>query len=321
MTVSARKISHLIATLALALALCTGVSSCGSSRHAVSAKEAASHTKPDNKHKAPQRRTEQSKSHISVDENSLHPLTARLLKEADKWLGTPYAWGGNDRNGVDCSGFVTQVYLRALEISLPRTSERQMQYCVPIAKKDLIPGDLVFFTVRGGNRVGHVGIYIGNGEMVHASSSKGVVVTPLSNPYFVSNYYSSGRIERYIALLDSKKGDRQVKPVPSPAKPQSPSIAKAEKNESSTATTKAGSKVSSRTGTAAKRTRGTAEKHAAKQSATVPLKQNDGFATPMPSQVFVSKNNVNTPSAPQPVKLPAPVAEEDDDETDSEFFD
>lgn len=136
-----------------------------------------------------------------VNSMTLSEPSVRLIKEAESWLGTPYAWGGNDSSGVDCSGLVLQVFLRSLDISLPRTSEQQMLYCQHLERCDLEPGDLVFFTVRGGDKVGHVGIYVGDGNMIHASSSKGVTVTPLETPYFVQNLHSYGRVERYYALV------------------------------------------------------------------------------------------------------------------------
>ena len=317
MPVSIRKFSHLLAICTACLMLATGVSSCGSSRQVASASTTTSHGKSKSTRKAPERHSKQPRAHISTDNPALNPVTLQLLKEADEWLGTPYAWGGNDRKGVDCSGFVTQVYLRSLEISLPRTSERQMQYCVPIEKKDLIPGDLVFFTVRGGDRVGHVGIYIGNGEMVHASSSKGVVVTPLSNPYFVANYYSSGRVERYIALLDSKSKKSKPAKTETPAKPQQPLLAKASSPAKPSQPTSAKQEK-----TTPKQTKAaTPEKRKVKPIPATTEPKNE-YSTPMPSQVFASKERVTTPPTPSPVQpSTTPLSERDDDETDSEFFD
>ena len=171
--------------ISLTVGFATTFASCGSARGVV-ASPAATSAKSKSSASSPSRKTPKRQSRpqdrISVGEVSAHPVTTSLLKEADSWIGTPYAWGGNDRNGVDCSGFVTQVFLRSLDISLPRTSQQQMEFCRPVDQKDLLPGDLVFFTVRGGDRVGHVGIYIGNGQMVHACSSKGVVIKPLDYP-------------------------------------------------------------------------------------------------------------------------------------------
>jgi len=300
--------------MALGVVLSTGVSSCGSQRQASTASAAHSPKKSGNRHKTPERSTRQTKTHIKMDQAALNPITLQLLKEADKWLGTPYSWGGNDRNGVDCSGFVTQVYLRSLEISLPRTSERQMQYCKPIEKKDLIPGDLVFFTVRGGKRVGHVGIYIGNGDMVHASSSKGVVITPLSNPYFVTNYYSSGRVERYMALMDKKApGNKTPSKVKQAHTPEKPLMAKAENNKKSiTGKKKDTPKTNNNMSGAAK--------PSAKPKSV--KKTQDKLTTPMPSQVFASNKSITDTSRKTPSKpATTPSGEPEEEETDPEFFD
>lgn len=171
---------------------------------------------------------------------SLTPTLERVLREADSWIGTPYLYGGNDRNGVDCSGFVLQVYLKAAEIALPRTSRQQQEYCRDLTRDQLEPGDLVFFSLRGGETVGHVGIYIGNDQMIHASSSKGVVISSLSTNYYVQNYYGGGRIDRFFSMVKSERGGAEKKPVASPAvkpapaksaEPRQPSVYEAPKAE------------------------------------------------------------------------------------------
>lgn len=163
---------------------------------------------------------------VAADTQGELPSMTAVLSEARSWLGISYQYGGNTRSGVDCSGLVLQVYLNALDIKLPRTSLQQQQFCQPIVKSALRPGDLVFFTVRGGSKVGHVGIYIGEGNMIHASSTKGVIVTPLSNPYFEKNFHSCGRIQAYDTRLRAEAQSAEdrapvAQPVPSaPAEPQ-----------------------------------------------------------------------------------------------------
>lgn len=204
MSVTSRFFKYIVSTV-LILVMAVGMASCSSSKHTA---KSSSYPKSSS-HKAPARKTTESKmKHIDFSEVDSKSAASKLLHEADTWIGIPYKWAGNDRDGVDCSGFVLQVYLRSLNISLPRTSAQQQEYCKAISKKDLRPGDLVFFTVRGGKRVGHVGIYIGDGNMIHSSSSKGVVITPLDNPYFVTNYHSSGRVER---LYSQKSKNEKVK--------------------------------------------------------------------------------------------------------------
>lgn len=119
----------------------------------------------------------------------------RLEKEARRWLGTPYKYGGQTRKGTDCSGMVMTVFEEVTGIKLPRDSRSQQEFCIPVTKKELSAGDLVFFSSSKSNaRVSHVGLYIGNGEFIHASSSRGVIISRLDEPYYVSHYHSGGRV-------------------------------------------------------------------------------------------------------------------------------
>lgn len=129
-----------------------------------------------------------------------------LLAEAYKWIGTPYLYGGKTRKGADCSGFVMAVFDDALDIKLPRVSRDQADYCKKVKKSDLRPGDLVFFwTGKTKHKITHVGIYVGDNIMIHASSSKGVCVAPIDGPYFTSHYESTGRVEALDALRRKRR--------------------------------------------------------------------------------------------------------------------
>ncbi len=120
----------------------------------------------------------------------------RILKEAERWKGTPYAYGGKTRRGTDCSGMVMTIYQDVAGIKLPRSAAEQQQYCRKIDKKKLQPADLVFFTTsRKRGRVNHVGIYTGDGAFIHASSSRGVIKSRLDEDYYVRHYHSSGRVD------------------------------------------------------------------------------------------------------------------------------
>lgn len=161
--------------------------------------------------------------HVNVSAASTKPAKA-LLEEADKWLGTPYKYGGTQRGkGVDCSGLVTRLYADALSISLPRNSAAQAEFCKPIDKKKLDIGDLVFFSPNGSGRVNHVGMYIGEGFMIHASGSRGVMVSSLEEPYFKRNYKSSGRVDQYakmVASASSRRKEKSKKGQPVPGLPE-----------------------------------------------------------------------------------------------------
>ncbi len=148
------------------------------------------------------------------------PLTSQqqnaLVKETKKWIGTRYQYGGHSRKGTDCSGMVMEVYLAVCGIALPRSSREQQAFCQSINKKDLVEGDLIFFCTGSAGRVSHVGMYIGDGKMVHASTSKGVIISRLDERYYQRTYHSSGRV---MALASS------------PAAPKAPKVEKAPKSE------------------------------------------------------------------------------------------
>lgn len=105
------------------------------------------------------------------------------------WAGTRYRMGGTTKAGIDCSAFVREVMDKAFNKYVPRTTAEQRSLGRSISKSDLRPGDLVFF--RKNN---HVGVYIGHGKFVHASSSRGVTTSSLSESYWLRTYTQSRRI-------------------------------------------------------------------------------------------------------------------------------
>jgi cell wall-associated NlpC family hydrolase len=111
---------------------------------------------------------------------------------ADSYLGVGYRYGGRTRAGMDCSGFVGQVFEEALGMALPRRSRAQIGEGTSVARSDLRPGDLVFF--RNWLVVDHVGIYYGEDRFIHSSSTLGVTVTPLDDPYFRTRYAGARRL-------------------------------------------------------------------------------------------------------------------------------
>lgn len=121
-------------------------------------------------------------------------MDARLLESVDDWYGTRYRMGGTTKKGVDCSAFVQAVYLSAFAVSLPRTAREQYKSSRIISATELREGDLVFFNTRGG--VSHVGIYMQNNKFVHASTSYGVTVSDMFDPYYLKRFIGAGRIEK-----------------------------------------------------------------------------------------------------------------------------
>ena len=118
--------------------------------------------------------------------------TKKLVKDAKKWLGTKYRYGGSTRKGIDCSAFVKNVYKKNGK-NLPRTSRQQAKIGKAVSKKNLRVGDLVFFAKY--KQISHVGIYLGNDKFVHASSgAKKVTISRLSKAYYRKHYVKARRI-------------------------------------------------------------------------------------------------------------------------------
>lgn len=117
-----------------------------------------------------------------------------FIKYIYGWIGTPYEYAGESKSGTDCSGFTMMVYQDVYGKSIERGSSAQHGQAKEIKKENLREGDLVFFKINT-EKVGHVGIYITDGYFVHASSSKGVMISNLSENYYAKYYFSSGRIE------------------------------------------------------------------------------------------------------------------------------
>lgn len=125
--------------------------------------------------------------------NSGTSIRSEIVANAKKYLGVPYVWGGTTTSGFDCSGYV-QYVLRLSGINLPRTTTEQYKVGTYVSKNNLKPGDLVFLQNTYRQGISHVGIYIGDGNMIHASSSKGVTISSLSSSYYVEHYYGARRV-------------------------------------------------------------------------------------------------------------------------------
>lgn len=118
----------------------------------------------------------------------------KVIEAAYNALGKPYVYGGTGAKGYDCSGLTYSIYLNTLNIKLNRSSRAQASNGVAVNRQDLIPGDLVFFRTSGKN-IGHVGIYIGDGKMIHASSGrKKVIISSLDESYYRTRYVTARRI-------------------------------------------------------------------------------------------------------------------------------
>lgn len=120
----------------------------------------------------------------------------KLYINAAEWIGTPYRPGGDSKRGTDCSGLVSQLYKKVYRTRLSRSTDGQLKESNQISRRNLREGDLVFFTSRASRKkVAHVGIYLKDGKFIHASTSRGVIVSSLKEKYYTQYWLCGGRIK------------------------------------------------------------------------------------------------------------------------------
>ncbi|WP_386692945.1 MULTISPECIES: NlpC/P60 family protein [unclassified Lonepinella] len=131
------------------------------------------------------------KPSLSMSQSSSHAsgLNKDLALVYNQWAGTRYRMGGTSSRGIDCSAFMQETFATAFGMSLPRSTSEQQRLGQRIQKSELKQGDLVFFRK---NR--HVGVYMGNGQFMHSSSSQGVTISSLSEAYWARTYTQSRRV-------------------------------------------------------------------------------------------------------------------------------
>jgi uncharacterized protein YraI len=129
-----------------------------------------------------------------VDTQSAEAATGnQVVSEGKKVQGSPYSWGGNSPSGFDCSGFVRYAYGQA-GIDLPYGTVNQAREGQAVSRSNLQPGDIVFFAGTYRSGISHNGIYVGNNQFIHASSSQGVTITSMNNSYWEPKYHSARRV-------------------------------------------------------------------------------------------------------------------------------
>ena len=132
-----------------------------------------------------------------------------ILEKANSMRGVRYHWGEASRSGTDCSGFTSQVF-KSQGVRLPRTSREQASVGQHVKYNELKPGDLVFFHTTRGHRVSHVGIYVGHGKFIHASSGGGKVqVNSLGDGYYAHRLVTARRVK-----TQSHKAHKAAQPAP-----------------------------------------------------------------------------------------------------------
>jgi lipoprotein Spr len=149
-------------------------------------------------------------SHLSAEKRTLYKYAAYMkidpdsLKNVvlytfiDKWLKTPYKYGGTDEKGIDCSGFIQRLLNDVYNIQVPRTSAQQFftKNVEPFHSNQYFSeGDLVFFCTVPGQPISHVGMYLRNRYFVNASTSSGVSIASLDDPYWKKRFVAAGRVK------------------------------------------------------------------------------------------------------------------------------
>lgn len=136
---------------------------------------------------------------------------SKLETAVQSALGTKYLSGGTTTDGFDCSGFTTYVF-KSLDIKLPRTSGSQYNMGTAVEKDELKAGDLVFFNTSG-KGVSHVGVMVDGESFAHSSTKKGVIISKLSEDYYVKRYVGAKRImstDKYEAVAEDSQDHDDV---------------------------------------------------------------------------------------------------------------
>lgn len=128
---------------------------------------------------------------LPIDDVEANSKREEVVNISKKYIGVPYRYGGTTPSGFDCSGFIRYV-MQQVGVSVPRTVSEMSQSGTAVAKSDLQVGDIVYFrTVRSGPS--HAGIYVGNNQFIHASTSKGVTISSINDPYYWGPRYLGAR--------------------------------------------------------------------------------------------------------------------------------
>ncbi len=154
----------------------------------------STHTKDDKKN-TPTKNTSLKKKYadiLGVSESDIK--NEKLYQFINEWYGTPYKYGGKDKHGIDCSGMTSVLYNAVYQKTISSSTKALVNEVKKIKTSDLKEGDLVFFNTNG-KSISHVGVYLQNNKFVHASTKRGVMISNLSEPYYVKTYVSAGRVK------------------------------------------------------------------------------------------------------------------------------
>lgn len=119
---------------------------------------------------------------------------SKLFSFISDWYGAPYKYGGCQKSGIDCSCFTSLLYEKVYHRRLARSASDMYKDCEKIPLEDAREGDLIFFKISGG-AISHVGIYLRNKWFVHASTSKGVIISSMEEAYYKKYFHAGGRLK------------------------------------------------------------------------------------------------------------------------------
>ena len=140
--------------------------------------------------------SEEIKEEIPKVESSISSDKAqKVIELAKEQIGKPYLWGSEGPDSFDCSGLVYYVFKESIDMTLPRTSRDQYKIGEEVSKSDLQVGDLLFSSSRSDKVITHVGIYMGDGKMIHSpNSGKNVEISDISSNYWENSYVGAKRV-------------------------------------------------------------------------------------------------------------------------------
>ena len=141
---------------------------------------------------------------VIMDVNKSDIQNGRLYNFIEEWSGTPYRFGGLDKNGIDCSGLAYLLEQQVYGVNIPRMTSQQINVIKRKYEEELQEGDLVFFDFDG-KKFSHVGIYLQNGYVVHASTRRGVIIVKLRDPSMYRYFSRAGSIMQNVTA-DSSTG-------------------------------------------------------------------------------------------------------------------
>ncbi len=120
-------------------------------------------------------------------------MCSTLEQVVDSWLGVPYLYGGENRDGLDCSSFTQHIFKETFHLDIPRTTRGQFAMGQTVRGGFLRCGDIVFFKNVRGRGVDHTGVYLGHNHFAHASTTRGVVISDLSTSYYKQRFVGARR--------------------------------------------------------------------------------------------------------------------------------